>query len=497
MNLLPLLRVLAVLFAFTMLVLSGCSSGGGDNGGDPPSRGPALTPDIDVSPTNLNFASVAVGATSAPQTVTVTNNGTADLTLGVISTIASPFSRTGGSCTNNQVLAISSSCTITIIYSPTSEGDVISNFNIPSDDPDAGIGNGQNNVLVGLTGNGALLASVPNINVSPIAIDFGTVNIGNVSADQTVTVTNNGAIDLVLGSIGTVNPPFNRAGGTCVDGQVLTASSSCTIIVNFAPSAIQNVSTGLYVPSNDPDTGTSNGQNNVRIELFGRGVAPNISVSATLLDFREVIAGTASDELTVDVSNDGNNDLILGTIGAINSPFSRTGGTCVDNQVLAPSTSCSITVQFAPTVMDVANSSFNIPSNDPDGGTDNGQDNVEIALYGFGDSTCGLSGGGSNTPLLPAIISDDGGGTTVGPGWDTASSINSGIDSESSLRLTMDSNGNAIAVWIQSDDVMARRFDALTRSWTDPIVIDSSADPASNPALEIDSSGNAIVVWNQ
>ncbi len=73
---------------------------------------------------------------------------------------------------------------------------------------------------------------------------------------------------------------------------------------------------------------------------------PGIAVSPTVLDF-----GTSPGDRVVTVTNQGNGNLLLGTVGgtdALAAPFSLGADTCSD-QTLAPDGTCSITVTYAPT----------------------------------------------------------------------------------------------------------------------------------------------------
>ncbi len=259
-----------VLAVYTALG-AGCSGGGG-GGATPPSNPvpPSGTSNINVAPTAVDFGSVGIGANAA-QSVTVSNSGTAALTLGSITAPAAPFTRTGGSCSNGQILAAGASCTIDLQFAPTAAGAANGNFSVPSDDADVGTGNGQNNVQVTLTGSGTS-ANVANINVNPMAVGFGTVTVGS-TANQTVTVSNSGNADLTLGTITAPTAPFSRTGGTCSNGAVLASGNSCTMILQFAPTAAGAANGSFNVPSNDPDAGSGNGQNNVLVSLTGSGAA--------------------------------------------------------------------------------------------------------------------------------------------------------------------------------------------------------------------------------
>jgi len=73
-------------------------------------------------------------------------------------------------------------------------------------------------------------------------------------------------------------------------------------------------------------------------------------------------------------------------------------------------------------------------------------------------------------------------------------------------RVSVDRNGNAIAVWAEPDSpssgyfVWASRYDMASGSWTTPIKLDvttkgSNAIPSID--MGMDNEGNAIVAWNQ
>jgi hypothetical protein len=119
------------------------SGTGGSGGGG--------TPDVAVTPTALDFGSVAVGTRSAVQTVTVRNEGTASLTLGAVTfggANADQFLKPDDKC-SKKTLAAGASCIVSVRFRPTSSGAKAADLVIPSNDPD------ENAVNVALTGTGA------------------------------------------------------------------------------------------------------------------------------------------------------------------------------------------------------------------------------------------------------------------------------------------------------------------------------------------------------
>ena len=169
----------------------------------------SVTPDNDRM---VSFGSVTQGQ-SGTESVILENDGTADLALGQITTVGAPFSITANTCTNT--LTPAGSCTITVRFQPAAVGPVNGSLNIPSDDPDD-----ANPITVALSGTG-VAQPVPDItvtdSVSPaddLLVDFGDVNVG-ATVDETVTVTNDGTEDLVLGNVVAPAAPFSIAADTC------------------------------------------------------------------------------------------------------------------------------------------------------------------------------------------------------------------------------------------------------------------------------------------
>ncbi len=78
-----------------------------------------------LSSTTLGFGSVNTGTTSAAQTITLTNTGAAPLQLSAVSISNSEFARPGanpGTCTATTALAVSTSCSINLAFTPAAAG---------------------------------------------------------------------------------------------------------------------------------------------------------------------------------------------------------------------------------------------------------------------------------------------------------------------------------------------------------------------------------------
>jgi hypothetical protein len=84
----------------------------------------------------LNFGTLPAGG-SGSATVTVTNNGSGDLTISAITAPAAPFAITGGTCTGVPVtLPPATGCTITVGFAPVGAVGVFNgSFDIQSNAP--------------------------------------------------------------------------------------------------------------------------------------------------------------------------------------------------------------------------------------------------------------------------------------------------------------------------------------------------------------------------
>jgi hypothetical protein len=110
---------------------------------------------------------------------------------------------------------------------------------------------------------------VPGANPNPTSLSFGNQNTGSTSAAQTVTLTNNGTMPLIISSTtitGANAGDFARVSDTCA-GATVAPGATCAIAVSFAPSASGSRSATLSINDNAPG-GTQT------ISLSGTGVTP-------------------------------------------------------------------------------------------------------------------------------------------------------------------------------------------------------------------------------
>jgi len=90
---------------------------------------------------------------------------------------------------------------------------------------------------------------------------------------------------------------------------------------------------------------------------------------------------------------------------------------------------------------------------------------------------------------------------TAGTGWGTATmAVSDGDGPAAAPQVAFDVNGNALAVWQQSDgtryNIRANRYTAGT-GWGTATPIEADDGPAGAAQIAIDANGNALAVWVQ
>lgn len=297
----------------------------------------AQSPVVTLAPTSLTFASQVVGTPSPTQTVTLTNTGSATLSITKIN-ITGPNIK-DYSQTNNcgKSLAAGASCTITVTFTPSAKGTRTANVSVT----DNATGSPQ---TVSLTGTGI----APFVKLTPSSLTFAGQQVGTTSASQSVTLKNTGNATLTINSI-TANGDFAQT-NTC--GSTLAISASCTLSVTFTPTA-SGTRTGS-VSISDNAIGSPQA-----VTLTGTGLAPVVTLSPTALTFISQTVGTTSSPQTVTLTNTGNSSLTITSIAATGD-YAQTN-TC--GSTVNAGANCSISVTFTPTTTGTRTGAVTIADN--------------------------------------------------------------------------------------------------------------------------------------
>jgi hypothetical protein len=281
--------------------------------------GTGLVALVALTPGSLTFPGTTVGSSSATQTVTLTNQGNANLGISDIE-IAGDYAQTNNCSTT---LAAAASCTFNVIFNPTTTGTRPGTLTIT----DSAAGSPHS---VALTGTGLTVV----VALTPTNLTFSGTQVGTTSAAQTVTLANQGNSSLSIGSIAITGnyAQTNNCPGT------VAASASCTLSITFTPTA-SGTRTGILTITDN----AAGGQQTVA--LTGTGLNAVAALTPASLTFAGLLVGTTSTAQTVTLTNQGNANLTISNV-AITGDYAQTNN-C--SGTLAASASCTFSVSFTPT----------------------------------------------------------------------------------------------------------------------------------------------------
>ncbi len=324
---------------------------------------------IIANPTNLTFAgNTLVGTSSAVQSFTVTNNGSATTgTLGVTVTGANAGDYTQ---TNNcTTLIANGTCQVNVTFTPTAAGARAATINV------TGTPGGTVGVAVAGTGQRKLEILIP----LTTPFDFGLVDINGFSACQVVTVRNNTALPISLGiavpanvlvtgtpgldqpgvpedfdvNTGCGNPP----GTDCFVGLNLGAGASCSMFIDASPDDAGPVSAFIRFAIGTATTGADVTQQDFTAigDTMSLVISPctggNCTSSQTpSFDFMNVNVGTTATQVFSLLNQTNATTGLLETqlTNGAGGAFHVVQDNCAGN-TLAVNATCTVTVLYQPT----------------------------------------------------------------------------------------------------------------------------------------------------
>ena len=229
-----------------------------------------------ISPVAVDFGTISLNTTSAPQTLILHNNGTTNLTGVNVVVAGAGFTRPaggpGGSC--GTTLASGAICNINVVFSAAATNTYTGTVTVTT----------TQTVVAGspvsLTGTAA---PPPIMAVTGGPLAFGSQKIGTTSAAKTLTLKNTGGSAFTgLTVTFPANSPYSRpagaAGGTCATSLVQgdgTTTGVCTINVVFRPRAVGAGNSTVTITGNAAVTGSP-------VTLTGTGTAPTLPTLSVL-----------------------------------------------------------------------------------------------------------------------------------------------------------------------------------------------------------------------
>jgi hypothetical protein len=220
------------------------------------------TPQATLSPTSLSFGNQAINATSSAQAITLTNTGTASLSISGVTMSganAADFAQTNN-CGSS--LAVNASCTINVTFTPSASSDRTANISVADNAAYSPQG-------IALSGTG--VTPVPSVSLNSTSLSFDNQRVGKTSLARTITLTNNGTATLTISGIAISGTNSNDFAQTNDCGSSVAPNASCTISVTFTPSATGTRSASVTVTDNAPDSPQS-------VSLSGPGTPANPTV---------------------------------------------------------------------------------------------------------------------------------------------------------------------------------------------------------------------------
>ncbi len=312
-----------------------------------------LIPTLAIAPASPDFGVQPVGATSVPQTVTVTNNNNVTVSFGSIAitgTNSGDFAKATDTCTPS--VAAGAQCSVSVTFTPSVAAAEAATLVFTDDD----VNNPQN---VSLSGTGS---NSPGVGLAPTGLDFGNQLLATTSAPMTVTLTNTGAAALTINSFaasGDFAATSTGASACPTSPATLAAGGTCTINVTFTPTA-SGARTGTLSLADDA------GGSPQMFSLSGNGTAPGVGLAPTSLDFGNQLLATTSAPMTVTLTNTGAAALTINSF-APSGDFAATStgaSACPTSPAtLAAGANCTINVTFTPTASGARTGTLSLADN--------------------------------------------------------------------------------------------------------------------------------------
>jgi Abnormal spindle-like microcephaly-assoc'd, ASPM-SPD-2-Hydin len=340
----------------------------------PGSGQPIVGPVATLTPPSLAFGNSNVGTAAPTQSLVLSSTGDQALSvnaIGITGLNAGDFSELDN-CNAPTVLKTTTSCLITVTFTPTASGSRLAQFTVTDNAP----GSPQSVALSG-TGLGAP-PPAPAITFTPGTLNFSAVSPGSTSLPLSVTLTNSGNAPLNISAItlsGSNPADFSAPSSNCAAAPI-APGASCIATESFTPLAVGFRQAALVFADNATGSPQS-------ITLTGTEVStvsgPALTFLPTTVNFPSLSQGSTSSVQTITVTNSGNapatiTAIILG--GSNPADFSAPTGTCIGTPLL-PNTSCVVNETFTPSAVGVRQAALIF--------TDNASGNPQsVALIGIG-----------------------------------------------------------------------------------------------------------------
>jgi hypothetical protein len=352
---------------------------------------------VSLSPARLAFGSEPLGNAAPAQSIMLTNGTGAALSITSIAITGVSINDFVQTNTCGGSVAAGSNCTISVTFSPTASGARMADVTVT----DNAAGSPQS---VSLTGTGT---TVPDANLSPASLAFGSEPLGNATAAQTIALTNGGSAALSISSIALTgtNPGDFAQTNNC--GSSVAAGTHCTFSVTFKPTATGTRTAAVTLTDN-----ATGSPQTVSLSGTGGSTGAVASLSPSSLNFGNEPVDVSTSSQVITLNNTGNAALSITSIAFTGT--NATDFTQVDTcgGTVAAGGNCTIAILFTPLASGARGASLTLTDNasgSPQSVSLSGTGTHDVILTWTASVTSGVvgynvyrgtkSGGESSTPL--------------------------------------------------------------------------------------------------
>lgn len=199
----------------------------------------------------------------------------------------------------------------------------------------------------------------PNVEVSPLLLEFGTLTRDDEPVIQTFTIKSTGVSDLQIDSL-VLNGDHAASYTILTDltGVVMPPGTEETVEVAFEPLGASGQFAQASVISDDPDEPI------VNVELYGEGAVAELQVTPDPVDFGTSYVG-CDNELQVELQNVGTDTLVIDSLSVGGDDRFRLASVDTLPITLEPSEISQAVVSFSPDAEGAFTAMLTAVSNEP------------------------------------------------------------------------------------------------------------------------------------
>jgi hypothetical protein len=257
---------------------------------------------LSPSPASVGFGSILIN-TSSTIPMTLSNTGTASVTISAASASGTGYSISGLSA--GQVINAGQNASFNAVFAPTSAGSPSGAITISSS---------ATNSSLSIVLSGTATQTQAQLTVSPKSVNFGSIAVGS-NNPQTITLTNTGNASLTISAASASGTGYSISG--LAAGKILTAGQNTSFTATFAPTGAGSPTGSISISSNAPNSPAT-------IALSGTGLQAIASATPTSATFSNVVVGSNSSQ-SILLKNTGNANLTFSQVSVTGSGFSTTG----------------------------------------------------------------------------------------------------------------------------------------------------------------------------